>query len=192
VNDLTAYGHSWVQGDGASQPERRFVDVAARTLDVVPTNLGVGGSASSDVHTLLQREPPPVSRLYLVMTGLNDARLDGASPAALESYTAALQVIFGAFYDVNPAGRTIAVEQPHLIDYSLHARHNRGSDAAIDAFNVGLRAVARRSARVVLATVTGWDPPTMLAADTVHPNDAGHGQLARAVIDAVAASPDPD
>ncbi|MBA3524971.1 MAG: SGNH/GDSL hydrolase family protein [Geodermatophilaceae bacterium] len=185
MDGLVAYGHSWVQGDGASRPERAFVDVAARELGVVATNLGVGGTASADVHSRLRGEPAPVSRQYLVMTGLNDARLHGASPEALESYAVALLAIFRAFHGANPAGRTVAVEQPHLIDYSLYPPHNRGSDAVVDAFNVRLRAVASTSPWVVLATVSGWNPTTMLSADTVHPNDAGHRELARAVIDAV-------
>jgi hypothetical protein len=34
----------------------------------------------------------------------------------------------------------------------------------------------------VLATASDWDPRTMLAADTVHTNDAGHLELANAVV----------
>ncbi|MDQ3028662.1 MAG: hypothetical protein M3R09_01235, partial [Actinomycetota bacterium] len=91
MDGLIAYGHSWVQGDGASRPARRFVDVVSRRLGCTATNFGVGGTLSTDTTELLSREPPPASRLFLVMTGLNDARLHGTSSAALESFSTALQ-----------------------------------------------------------------------------------------------------
>lgn len=186
MRSLTAYGHSWVQGDGASRPTRRLVDLAAFGLGCTPLNLGVGGTLSSDTAELLSREPPPVSRLYLLMTGLNDGRLYGPSADALESFAAALKAIFLAFERAQPAALTVAVEQPHLAEYSLHAPHDRGSDGIIAAYNQRLRATADAHPRVVVATVTGWNARMMLAADTVHPNDAGHAQVASAVVDAAA------
>jgi len=186
MHSLTAYGHSWVQGADASRPTRRLVDVVARRLGCAPTNFGVGGTLSTDTADLLSRAPPPVSRLYLVATGLNDARLYGASSTALDSYAAALRAIFGAFSHAHPAALTVAVEQPHLADYSLHPPHDRGSNEIIDAYNRRLRAVVSHLPGVVLASVAGWDTGTMLAADAVHPSDEGHAQVAGAVLRAVA------
>lgn len=191
MHGLTAYGHSWVHGAGASRPARRLVDVSARRLACAPSNFGVGGTSSLDTAELVTREPPPVSRLYLVMTGLNDARLYGASPVALRSYCAAVQAVFGAIARAHPAALTVAVEQPHLMDYSRHAPHDIGSDEVLDAYNARLRAVAAPLPRVVLASVTGWHASTMLAADTVHPNDAGHAQVAAAVVRAVTGATGP-
>jgi hypothetical protein len=62
MDGLIAYGHSWIQGDGASGPARRLVDVAAREFGCEPINLGVGGSASTDTADLVGREPPPPRR----------------------------------------------------------------------------------------------------------------------------------
>lgn len=188
MHSLTAYGHSWVQGDGASRRALRLVDSVARRLDCAATNFGVGGTLSTDTAALLSREPPPPSRLYLVMTGLNDARLHGASSQAQASFSVALHAIFRAFDRVNPAALTVAVEQPYLADYLLHAPYDRGCDEILDGYNQHLRAVANSLPRVVLAKVTGWEPRTMLAADTVHPNDAGHAQVTRAVALAVTAA----
>lgn len=187
MHELTAYGHSWVAGEGASRPGLGFVELAARRLGCTATNCGVGGSASTDTAELLSREPPPPSRLYVVMTGLNDARLNGASPAALDDYAAALDAIFTPLHEGKPDAITIIVEQPHLSDYSLHPPHDSGSDQTIDAYNERLRGVATRHQGVVIATVPEWDPTTMLADDTVHPNDTGHLQVAGAVVRAVAA-----
>jgi len=171
-----------VSGEGASRPERRLVDLVARRLGWAATNLGVGGSSSTDVADLIARKPPPPSRMYLVMTGLNDAHLHGAYTAALPSFATALQAIFAALGDANPAALAVTVEQPHLLEYSWHAPHDRGSDQILDAYNDRLRAVASEFSRVVVAQVAGWDPSTMLDADTVHPSDAGHAAIAGAVV----------
>jgi len=179
---LTSYGHSWVQGAGASRPARRLVDVASRRLGCAPTNLGVGGTLSTDTADLVAREPPPVSRLYVLITGLNDARLYGASPVALGSFTAALEAILGGFARAHPEALTVTVEQPHLADYSRHAPHDVGSHEVLDAYNQRLREVVSPRPGVVLASVTEWHPGTMLAEDTVHPNDAGHSRVAAAVV----------
>lgn len=185
---LTAYGHSWVAGEGASRPGRGFSDLAARRLGCALTNCGVGGCSTRHVVELLAREPAPASEFYVLMTGLNDARLNGASTGALAAYTAALQAIFDTFRGASPGALIVAVAQPHLADYSLHAPHDQGADNIIDAYNGRLRAVAANRRGAVGTDVTGWDPATMLAADTVHPNDAGHAQIADAVVRAVAAS----
>ena len=116
------------------------------------------------------------------MTGLNDARRHGRSSRALDSYTAALHTIFQALAAAEPGALVTCLEQPHLVDYSQHAPHDHGSDAEIDAYNQRLRVVAGDHPRVLIAVATDWDPSTMLAADTVHPNDAGHLELARAVV----------
>jgi hypothetical protein len=59
MDGLVAYGHWWIQGDGASAPARRLVDTTAREFGCEPINLGVGGSASTDTADLVGREPPP-------------------------------------------------------------------------------------------------------------------------------------
>jgi len=182
---LTAYGHSWVTGEAASDPSRGFVEAAARELGLDAINLGVGGSASAYTADNVSRQPAPESGAYVVMTGLNDARRYGDSPESLASYVAALRMIFDALGDASPAAPVVAVAQPRLLDYSLHAPHDRGSDLTIDLYNDRLRIVVERSPQVVLVAARGWNPAAMLAEDTVHPNDAGHAELARAVVRAL-------
>jgi lysophospholipase L1-like esterase len=178
---LTAYGHSWVQGDGASSASRRLVNLVAQQLGCLPNNLGVGGTASAQTAGLIRRAAPPPSWLYVVMTGLNDARLHGVSTTALDSYADSLQAIFSATTSADQVALTVAVLQPQLADYSRYPPHNRGSDAAVDAYNERLRLVASHHPRVLVVGAAGWDAQRMLSVDTVHPNDAGHAALARAV-----------
>lgn len=185
MDRLTAYGHSWVQGDGATDSRRCLVEVAARLLGCAPDNQGRGGSLSTGTAGLLGEEPPPWSSVYLVMTGLNDVRLNGPSAAALGLYTSALRAILRTLLPVNPAAQVVMVEQPHLLEYSLHAPHNRGSDRDVDVYNSRLRLVADAHPRVRVATVDLWDPGRMLSDDTVHPNDDGHAEVAHAVLAAL-------
>ncbi len=182
MHGLVAYGHSWVGGAGASSSSCSFLELAARRLGCTAVNLGLGGSLSTDTADLLSRSPAPPARLYLVMTGLNDARLHGGSSVALHSYGGALETIFTSLEAAKPAARVVAVEQPDLVNYSLHAPHDRGSHQILAAYNDQLRTVARRHRRVDVGTVAGWDAATMLDDDTVHPNDAGHAELAGAVV----------
>jgi lysophospholipase L1-like esterase len=179
---LTAYGHSWVGGAGATREAGGFVEVAARGVGLRPDNRGVGGSLSTDTSDGLAREPAPASACYVVMTGLNDARLYGLGHGAIESYAAALESIFVALARANSGASTIAVEQPPLLDYSGYEPHNRGSNDVLESYNRLLREVASRFPAVHVATVNGWDATTMLDEDTVHPNDSGHAAVAAAVV----------
>ena len=75
----------------------------------------------------------------------------------------------------------LALEQAYVCDYAGYAPFHRGSDAVIDAYNATLRQVASRHSAVVVA-IPDWNVDTMVAVDGVHPNDAGHRHLARAVV----------
>lgn len=185
MSTLCAYGHSWVQGDGASSPQCSFVEVAARHLGLAADNRGVGGTLSTQAAELVTRWPPPAGASYVLMTGLNDARLHGTSPRAMVDFAVAVRTILAACHAADPAALTVVVEQPRLLDYSRHGPHDRGSDELVEAYNQQLRRVARGRAGVVLATVADWHPASMLDEDTVHPNDIGHAALARTVGEAL-------
>jgi lysophospholipase L1-like esterase len=184
MHGLSAYGHSWIEGDGATHPTRTMVSQAATLTGTVPHNCGAGGSLSTDTARLVTEIPPDQARIYLVMTGLNDVRLYGSAPDAGRRYGNALDSIFGAFRAAGHEAAIVAVEQPHLRDFSRFAPHNAGSNTLVDRSNAVLRQVAA-DWNVQIASVTDWDPDTMLAEDTVHPNDRGHAALAEAVAGAV-------
>lgn len=179
---LVSYGHSWVDGDGASSDRSSFAAVAARQLGLDVDNRAVGGSGSTATAELVASNPPPRAPLYVVMTGLNDLRLFGADPLALSGYSAALRRILTTLRRTSPNSLTVAVAQPYLVDFSLHPPHNRGSNTLIDEYNSVLRRSCAEYSRVALAEADDWDAALMLDDDTVHPNDAGHACLARAVV----------
>ncbi|WP_162605981.1 SGNH/GDSL hydrolase family protein [Jiangella aurantiaca] len=185
---LTAYGHSWVGGAGASAPTTRLVDRTARALGLRVDNRGVSGTASPDTAALIRREPPPPSAAFLIMTGLNDARLHGLSARGTEQYREALAQILTAVTTTAPAAAVVMVEQPHLLDYSGYAPHDQGSDDAVDRYNAILSEVANMFDAAVTARVADWDPGSMLDDDAVHPNDAGHAAVARAATAALSAT----
>ena len=185
---MVSYGHSWIDGDGASGPASCLAARVAAGLGLDLDNRGVGGSSSTGTAALVQADPPPGADLYLLMTGLNDLRLGGDTPSYLGQYADALRTVLAGFSEAAPDALVVAIAQPHLLDFSLHAPHNRGSNALVDTYNELLRRVAGEYSQVVVAEAAGWNAATMLDADTVHPNDAGHQCLAGAAVAAATAA----
>ncbi len=93
--------------------------------------------------------------------------------------------MLAAFVQAGPATPVLAVEQPGIADYAGYAPFDRASDAVVEAYNATLRQVASRHPAATVVAVPGWTVGTMVAADGVHPNDAGHRHLARAAVRAV-------
>ncbi|SDL62699.1 SGNH/GDSL hydrolase family protein [Arthrobacter sp. ok362] len=184
---LSAYGHSWVDSTGAAEPQKFVAERVARKLGVTVKNCGVGGSLSTETAVLVTQGPVESSTVFLLMTGLNDARMFGPCQEPLRDYAQALDTIFRAFHQANSAGRVVVVQQPHLLDYSRFEPANKGSDAIVDAYNSVLVETAGKWVGVDVADVAGWDPHTMLDGDTVHPNHLGHEYLANAVLDVITA-----
>jgi lysophospholipase L1-like esterase len=181
VSVLAAYGHSWVQGSAAATTAKRFVNLATSRLGLALENKGVGGALSTETAGILSARPPAAAEFYVLMTGLNDARRYGWRSTALDDYRSALVTILDAFIAANPRSLVVTVAQPHLCDYSQHPPYDRSCDELLDAYNRQLEAVTNSYPQVTLATAERWDKRSMLAMDTVHPNDLGHYELSRAV-----------
>ena len=149
---------------------------------MTPVNLGVGGSSTLEAAALVSRCGVVRAEAYLILTGLNDARLHGTDPAALDAYSSAMETVVTACEAAGPDAVVLLIEQPPLLDYSGYPPHDQGSLPALDAYNRRLALVADRHRQAVLVHVDGWDPATMLDDDTVHPNDRGHATLAAAAV----------
>lgn len=187
---MVAYGHSWVDGDGASSVETSFASVAAGRLGILLDNRAVGGSSSVSTAELLAAEPPPAAECYLLMTGLNDLRLGGDSPSSAQRFEDALHRILTTLGRTSPSAPIIAVAQPHLLDFSRYAPHHRGSNSLINQYNEILGRVAAGHSLTQMAVADRWDATLMLDADTVHPNAAGHACLAETVVATARAVPE--
>jgi lysophospholipase L1-like esterase len=176
-----------VFGTGASRHESGFSSLTARALGLRHDNRAESGSLSTDTARLVVASPPPPAGLFVLMTGLNDARLNGDAPTAREAYADALALVFRAFRQAVPGGPVLALEQPHLDDYLGYEPFDQASDAVVDAYNATLRQVASQHPATSVVVIENWDVHTMVAADGVHPNDAGHRQIAQAVVRAALA-----
>lgn len=182
MRQMVSYGHSWVDGDGASSETASLAALVARRLNLSLDNRGVGGSSSTATAALLLADPPRPADFYMLMTGLNDLRLGGDSPVSLQQYSEALQTIFRCFRYASTDTLVVVLAQPYLRDFSLYAPHNQGSNALVDVYNEELRRAAAVHPRVVVAEAIDWNADSMLDEDTVHPDDTGHDCLARAVV----------
>lgn len=176
------YGHSWVAGEAASRPERRLSDLVAARLGMTPVNLGVGGSSTIETAAHIGGHGVVRAEAYLILAGLNDARLHGTDPVALDAYSSALEAVVTACEAAAPDAVVLLVEQPPLLDYRGYPPHDQGSPSAVDAYNRRMALVADRHRWAVLVHVDGWDPSTMLDDDTVHPNDLGHATIAATAV----------
>lgn len=172
-------------GTGSSRRDRGFSPLTARVLRLRHDNRAESGSLSTETARLVASSPPPPASLFVLMTGLNDARLNGHSPAASEAYSDALALLLRAFRQASPAAPVLALEQPYIGDYSVYEPFHRASDAVIDAYNATLRLAASRHSSTQVVAIEGWEVDTMVSDDGVHPNDAGHSHLAQAVVRAV-------
>lgn len=161
------------------------METAARKLGLRVSNHAVGGSSSSNTLALVLRCKREPADVYLLMTGLNDARLSGCDIPALMLYARAVGRILTRFRLAAPNALILVVEQPHLIDYSGYPPHHLGSDKAVEVYNAVLRREIGARPRARYVRTSGWDPLTMLAPDGVHPNDRGHAYLAARVVAAV-------
>lgn len=177
---LSAYGHSWVEGAGASDASRSFVQLVAGRLRVPWRNHGVGGSSTEETAAVVSSRCRSNNDLNLVMTGLNDCRLNGGSRSSESAYARSLSAIFNSL-DGSGGVTTLAIAQPHLASYSMHAPYDRGSSQSIDRYNAILHSVASGYPTSVVR-LPKWDSLTMLDPDTVHPNDLGHRTIADAVL----------
>jgi lysophospholipase L1-like esterase len=182
---LSAYGHSWVYGTGARRHSEGFVELAARELGVRLNNQAESGSLSTETARLVIAQPPAPADVFVVMTGFNDARLHGSTPAGQRQYEESLEIVLHALHKADPQAVVLAIEQPYVEDYSGHAPYDQGSNATVDRYNAILRATVSSVAAARTMVVDEWDPATMLAKDNVHPNDRGHAVLARSLVGAV-------
>lgn len=162
---LTAYGDSITAGWGASAPDRTYAAIVASALGRGLNNRAIGGS------TIAQQLPTmtPAAGPAILLTGYNDMR----AGTPLADYRAALESVVARLPGVWVAG-CLPMTAAGYAAYG--PAWNHGSDASVAAFTTVIRAVA--GARYV---PLAYDPANVTA-DLVHPNDAGHAQIAESFL----------
>lgn len=167
---LICFGDSITAGAGASTPSKAFAALVARAMGLTLDNRAIGGTTLAEqlARAILPTRiiPPNVA---LLLTGYNDMRRG----TALEEYHVQLahavahltqdgaQLLLGDCLRMTKAG--YAAYGPDF---------NHGSEARVSSFNGVIHLVGASAA---------YDPANV-STDLVHPNDAGHVQIARAFL----------
>lgn len=193
------FGDSITIGQGVANANNRWSLLVANTLGLVEDNQGIGAtvlqnSAPAAVNNgrdryyaaIVLRFPTQVFILY----GLNDIRFNGASFTAA-AYQAQLgEVAAGIIASGVPAGN-ITIGSPPYVNPAFYA-----SGSPFDAGSVTKHLIYREAARAVAKAygckfadvyqtmlVSGGN--SLMSADGIHPNDAGHQVIANAMLNAL-------
>jgi acyl-CoA thioesterase-1 len=167
---LVAFGDSITAGVGASSPDRAYAALVASALHRRLVNYAVGGSRIAEQVEHIKAAALLPGDTVLWLTGYNDMR----AGTPIDEYRASLRgalahlrgypLIVGGCLPMTEAG------------YRAYApRWSHGSADTVAAYREALHALVP-SAR----PVAGYDPANN--ADLVHPNDAGHAQIAGAML----------
>jgi lysophospholipase L1-like esterase len=167
---LICFGDSITRGAGASVPSTSYAAIVARALGLTLDNRAIGGTR------LAQQPIVPVKKgdVALLLTGFNDMRYGVNLVTYRTTLTHAIAVMgqYGATVLLGDCLRM----RPAA--YALYPPFDRGSDAAVVAINAVIHAMT--GVRHVAASAA-FDPLNTIA-DQVHPNDAGHAQIAVAFV----------
>lgn len=166
---LTAYGDSITAGWGASTPARSYAALVASALGRALDTRAIGGSTIAQQLAALQ---PPGAGPVILLAGTNDMR----AGTPLAEYRAALADMVALLPGVWVAG-PLSMTPAGYAAYGPAWSH--GSDAAVAAYRAATAEIA--GARYVPVV---YDPANV-AADLVHPNDAGHTQIAESFLRAL-------
>ncbi|WP_448809182.1 SGNH/GDSL hydrolase family protein [Agromyces bauzanensis] len=170
------YGDSYTRGTGATSPERRWSSIVAdgrSWYEFNPSvdglgfvvNRGVGGADLVDL--IVEHEPPP--DVVIVTMGLNDTFLTSSRADDLE---AAIGEDLERFRAELPDARLVVVEP-----FWYTAERPDSLERIID----WVEAAADRVGADHIDGASRWleGHPEWIAADGIHPNDEGHGEIAR-------------
>lgn len=174
-------GDSYTSGTGAANPLHRWTTKLSEDLGWSETNLGNGGTGyfnqggTTNYAGVVQEAVDANPAVVVVSGGRNDVGF-GA-----QRFTPAVADFFSALRGGLP-NATVIVTSPIYDD-------DAGPDAVAE-----LAAAVKANAEAAGATyVDIGEPllghPELVAADGVHPNDAGHAAIYAAVRQAVAAAP---
>ena len=173
---LVAVGDSITYGLGASAPDRAYINQVAAAWGLPLTNCAVSGSHLAEIAAQARAQLLTPADTVLALVGYNDMRAGtdlSTFRQQLDSMLAdvcgrAGRVLIGNCLRMTPAGYA-----------EIHG--SAGSDAAVYALNQQITA-ACVAAGAQLVDACGRYDPAHVTSDLVHPDDAGHAQIAAAFV----------
>ncbi|WP_256107185.1 GDSL-type esterase/lipase family protein [Streptomyces sp. ODS05-4] len=177
------HGDSITEGWLATRPAHAWPAAAGRILGLDPVNLGYAGSARGDLALAQQLGRLPAPALTTLAFGTNCWSGVPCSAALLYETVRTFVALVRAGHPDTP----LLVVSPLLRPEAEHTANPAG--ATLAALRAAMEEAARDTAaagdgRLALLPGRGVLGPEHLA-DGLHPNDAGHARLARAVAAAV-------
>ena len=175
---LIAYGDSITVGVGASAPGRSYAAIVATTLGAELDNRA--RSATLIASWPGRATPVAPGDSAIVLPGYNDMRI-GTDPAA---YTAALDALLATLRA--EGGRVVVGTCLRMTEagYGAYApQWAHGSDGVAGEYSARARASAAAHGCLVAETSATYDPAHN--SDLIHPDDAGHAEIAGAMLAAL-------
>ncbi len=203
VSEIRFLGDSITWGAGATNPQHRWTTIVAHTLQATEINLGTAGSTlqrgapiwhvMNPGRELIERIPQKTQpRSYLVLSyGFNDARYHHPNFTPKRFLIEALQTIAIAQQKGYASNEIVFSSAPWNNPVIYQPQHhnpifypwNNATVARINDY---------RFAALITTWVTGVKfadqagaTVGMIAADTVHPSNAGHAAIAKVVTQAI-------
>lgn len=171
---LIAFGDSITFGDGGSAYANGWAWRVAAQLGIALDNRAVSGTGVAEHLAAIQAAPNVATDTILWLTGFNDQWRNTAPEDYRGSLRSALARIPGAYIG-NCLRQTEAA-------YAVMPGHF-GSIARVAQFNAIIAEEVRAAGCVLVDASAAYDPTN--CDDRVHPNDAGHAQIARAFLAAM-------
>lgn len=164
---LLAFGDSITAGLGGAHP---YAPQVAARLGYTLDNRAVSGTRAAEHVAAIEAATFAPHDRALWLSGYNDMR----AGTALDAYADALRAGLAACPVPLLLGNCLRMQ-----DYGTVPGWDAGSDARVDAMNAVIAEVVTGFPLVTLIDAcAAFDP--MNTDDGVHPNDAGHAQLAQA------------
>lgn len=204
---MIGFGDSITAGTGATTEAQRWANIVASTRGWSLINSGIsatvlqntvqntvaviGGAVTNNgrdtaATRVTQYTPGRVCILY----GLNDLRLNDAAISA-ENYQNDLGEVVDAIVTAGTPANQIVIGSPPYIPSDSYAENApwNGGTAEKHATYVAAAAAVAASKGTKYIDVYAWmlanGGDTLISADGIHPNDAGHAQIAAAFLSVI-------
>ena len=201
-------GDSITEGAGVSAPERRYPDLIAAETGAVCRNYGISGSriarqSRPSADTRMDRdfcrrvaEMEPDADVVVVFGGTNDfghgdAPFGQFSDRTPDTFCGALHVLYRSLLEHYPQAYILILTPLHRLEEDC-PRGDGSKEADAPLLQTYVEAIRETAAYYALPVLDLWAASGLqpqvpvirerYMPDGLHPNDAGHGKLAAAIL----------